>query len=143
MQILHTEKGDVAVVTGFQKDVNSPIIFETPDGKYIYRSQEVVPRSVLEEQGIVPPLKETLALNEVLLEKEYKSAGGASRAMFQRKLSKDDYVILPVQDSDGIESFVIRKKDSPEVAAFIQRGGGEKSGVIPIENTARAGEVKE
>ena len=136
MQILHTEKGDVAVVRGFQANVNEPIIFETPDGKYIYRSMEPVSREKLVAMGIALPLKETFKLDEVYLEKEYRTAGGAHRAMLKKNLSDDEYMPVAVTDSDGMDSWVIRKKNSPEAAAFIQRHGPSK-GSIAIEETPR------
>ena len=132
MQILHTEVGDIHVVRAFQSGVNDPIIFETPQGTHIYRNNELVKRSELERLGIVPPLKNTFALDERLMEKEYRTAGGARRGMYQKKLSADEYVVVSVLDSDGDESFVIRHKDSQSEAAFVQRDNGLKSGTQSV-----------
>jgi hypothetical protein len=122
MQILHTEKGDIQVKRGFQLSVDSPIILETPDGKFIYRDQTLVPRSILEAQGIVPRL--TLAPEEIDVEKEYTTAGRARTAMAHRKITEETHFIVGMKRVDGEnviseageepEFFVIRKKGSPE-----------------------------
>lgn len=129
MQIIHTEKGDISVRRGFQENVDSPLVFETMDGKYVYRNTEVVPRRELERMGILPPLASTLQLDEVHLEKEYRTAGGAHRAMLKKRLAEEEYSIIPVQDSDGTESFVIRKKSDLEKAAFVSRGNAQHGSV--------------
>jgi len=137
MQILHTDKGDLAVKRAYQASVDAALIIETPDGRFVYRDHTTVPRSILEAQGILPPL--ALEKDEINFEKEYQSAGRARSTMTKKDLSDDKYIILGMKSVDGKnmlsdagedpEFYVIRKKDSPDAKAFVARADGSK----PIE----------